>query len=196
MLKAELQTLAAQRFLTWQAPHDERAMLDFAEYIPSGQRMHLSGYQELHKAHLAQATSRTPGKAKSASSSNHGNAEQSRIRSVFPLVNLMQTPGMFNASYGVTPALLRQSRLFSLDLSRPLLSIEHFLVQGIPIPELLLPQSAMSQFCPFGRSVLHLTNDTERRRLTGNSMHLWQVGSALMLCLAELADLSTLGMPP
>jgi hypothetical protein len=25
---------------------------------------------------------------------------------------------------------------------------------------------------------------------------LWQVGFALMLCLAELADLSTLGMPP
>jgi len=64
MLKAELQTLAAQRFLTWQARHDESAMLDFAEYIPAGQRMHLSGYLELHKAHIAQATSRTPGKAK------------------------------------------------------------------------------------------------------------------------------------
>ena len=113
----------------------------------------------------------------------------------FPIVNLVQTPGMFSCTYNVMPALLRASRLFSLALSRPLLSLEHFVVQGICIPELFPAGAASAESCPFATSALQLTSDSERRSLTGNCMHLWQVGSALMLCLAELSDLKSMTGP-
>jgi len=195
MLHAELRSLAAQRFLSFEVPLDESAMLDFARYLPAGQRVHLQGY--IAQAAQAAKAAKAKGTAVNASSSGSGHAPMlANLRPLaFPIANLVQTPGMFSCTHNVMPALLRGSRLFSLALSRPLLSLEHFIVQGICIPEFLPAGAASVESCPFDTSVLQATSDSERRSLTGNCMHLWQVGSALMLCLAELSDLKTVTGP-
>ncbi len=102
------------------------------------------------------------------------------------IVNLHQTPGVFGITARTAPALLKASRLYSLQLDRPLLAVEHFLVQGIPLRE-CLPAGMACAVSPWAQPAQAFLSDGEIRRLTGNGMHLSQVGTTLLHSLTFLA---------
>jgi hypothetical protein len=104
----------------------------------------------------------------------------------------MQSPSRFSSPKldVCVPALLRGSHLFCLSphTRRPFLAEEHLVMQGIPIPDMLPPTSRHAQFFPFKTRVSEVMKETETRRLTGNGMHLSQVGNTLLFALALAAE--------
>ncbi len=157
--------LAAGRYLG--VP--EAGRIDWKALLPAAERVRLAKYREmLHERGPRPLL--TP----------NGSIATSAI------ANLQQTPGVFGLTARVAPALLRASKLYNLQLERPLLPVEHFLVQGIPLQE-CLPAGMRGTVCPWAKPTHASLSDTEMRRLTGSGMHLSQVGVALLHSLSFLA---------
>lgn len=150
--------MACKRFL---APLPGDQQREFQDILPPSHRVRLRGYEEL------------------ARSQGCSGAQ---------IVNLTQTPGHMQQVSQLVPALLRTSALYSMGAQRPFHPEELFQVQGIPVPHLLPPESRHARYYPFRRSLRELASETAMRSLTGNSMHLAQVGLALLLSLVEYAE--------
>ncbi len=90
---------------------------------------------------------------------------------------------------------MRGSHLFSLGQNRVMLPEEHLLVQGVPVPELLAPDSWLAEYYPLSRPVDAYAG-TLWRRLCGNGMHWSQVGSALLLAFARAAEVGVTRVAP
>jgi hypothetical protein len=95
------------------------------------------------------------------------------------IVNLVQTAGYMQGRLQTrAPALLRGSCLYDLVSDKEVLPIQHWLIQGFPVPgfvdEELSANFPFPSLLPGHKDPLH---DKEVRTLTGNSMHVAAVGA-------------------
>ena len=109
------------------------------------------------------------------------NAEGAMISGV---VNLNQTATYMPCVNKHIPALLTQSRLWSLRARREILPWEHLAFMGYVVQE--APGSALAPYeleasC---KQALASMTDRDLRRLTGNAFHLSSIGSSLAFFLA------------
>ncbi len=174
LLRSAAEKMASARFLP---TPDPELPVRWPSLLPAAQRVRLEGYRaRLRGQHLL---------ARVGERGDRGEGEGTATSSA--IANLMQNPGMFGTVLAVAPALLKASYLYSLHLERPLLATEHSLVQGIPLAECLPPDSPARAFAPWTAPVHTFLSETEMRHLTGNGMHLSQVGVALLHALAFVA---------
>ena len=93
------------------------------------------------------------------------------------VVNLHQSPNYVRTNRGVASALLRTSRLWSVNKRRLLHPLEYLELQGLNIWD-------NDEFqCEFA-SALRQLSERQVRQMAGNAMHLRVVGVAIMFCLA------------
>ena len=137
--------------------------LDFPEdAIPTSARVHLKAYDELAR----------------------GSAE------TCDLVCLLQSP--YHISPGnrqVAPALLKGSLLFSVSRRRLMLPSETMLLQGFPVPSLLPNDSKLASLYPFQEPLEEMLAERAVRSLSGNGMHLCQVGCMFLIAMGMAAGL-------
>lgn len=93
------------------------------------------------------------------------------------IVNLIQSPGYIQPVIGMFPALLKGSRLWSIQRRRLLLPMEHLEVMGFQI------YKDDKYQCRFTHA-LQMLSDTKLRQFAGNTMHLRVVGTCIMYILA------------
>jgi len=185
LLNEDTRRLAAARGRL--VPGFVAAQVTNRELLPPGQLVRLEGYESLA---AAKDTEADVAAGEVVVSSPSTSAETVLQLSVAPrraqIVNLMQNPHHFQTIQNLAPALLRGSVLYSMSAQRRFLPEEHFLIQGIPVME-LLPVGPKNVY-PFLKPLQELTSSAALRRLTGNAMHLSQVGLAMLLALAGFSE--------
>ena len=107
------------------------------------------------------------------------------------IVNLEQNAEhFFHGLSHVAPRLLKKSMLYDLVSNKEFVPVQHWLIQGYPVPG-LVPQY-LSDFFPFPSLVDHgpvsnndhVVTDAETREVTGMAFHLSCVGAILMYAWA------------
>jgi hypothetical protein len=105
------------------------------------------------------------------------------------LVSLSQSPFHIQANRlsACAPVLVRNSLLYSMRKKRLVLPEEALQMQGLPVPELLTDHPHVAARWPFCCSLGEIMTEAQLRAVTGNGMHVCQVGSAVLLALAMVA---------
>ena len=105
------------------------------------------------------------------------------------LVSLSQSPFHIRANKlsACVPVLVRNSLLYSMKKQRLVLAEEALQMQGLPVPALLPEFPNLAERWPFRCSLSDVMTEAQMRAVTGNGMHICQVGTALLLALAIVA---------
>ena len=105
------------------------------------------------------------------------------------MVSLSQSPFhvQHNKLSACAPVLVRNSLLYSMAKKRLVLPGEALQMQGLPVPALLAGFPDLAAQWPFRCSLEDIMTESQLRGVTGNGMHICQVGSALLLALAMVA---------
>ena len=99
-------------------------------------------------------------------------------------VNVCQEPSYMSLpKHVVVPALLRGSKLFSVDADRWIHPSELLSIQGVPM--FLGDQHAFTSISPFSRVHVSLRTMTQ---MAGNAMHVGVVGGVLLLVVASYSQ--------
>ena len=99
------------------------------------------------------------------------------------VVNLTQNPEYFGTGPAeIMPALLRNTKLYDLASCTEVIPQVHWLIQGWPYPGLAPPEQAGT--FPFAGMAEDVLTNRDVRILTGNGMHLAQVGTSCLFALA------------
>jgi len=109
---------------------------------------------------------------------------------VCDLVCVLQSP--YHIAPGtrqVAPSLLKGSLLFSLSRRRLMLPAETMLLQGFPVPSLLPSDGELASLYPFQTPLEDMLPDRTVRNLSGNGMHLCQVGCAFLIAVGLAVEL-------
>ena len=101
------------------------------------------------------------------------------------LVSLMQKPSFAKGFCVKAPALLRGSFLFDLKRGVEVLPIQHWLIQGVPVPGFTTEeQASRCAFRALFEDPQSALSDSAVRTLTGNAMHMAAIGSWVLFGLA------------
>jgi len=106
------------------------------------------------------------------------------------LVNLQQGATFHTSLRQRAPALLTGSDLFDIVSGQEVLPVQHWLIQGFPVPGLCSPD--LSKRFPFPTLVSAMgttLTDSSVKTLTGNAMHQAAVGVCLLYALASTEKL-------
>jgi hypothetical protein len=105
------------------------------------------------------------------------------------MVSLSQSPFhiQHNKLSACAPVLVRNSLLYSMAKKRLVLPTEALQMQGLPVPALLAGSPDLAAQWPFRCNLEDIMTESQLRGVTGNGMHICQVGSALLLALAMVA---------